>query len=154
MKFFCVFFVLFSVAFGLKVAEIDFEDYEELFETPVKYNLTEIFHFDETKGQIGKKVDDQKVIEDLPNFYDNDLESIEESTQSQKSTTIGPKIEESVKVENNTQKNILTKNDDRFTITLKVDKKSMSPTTIEVKVPTSKGMREKIMSIPDKGMLT
>ena len=125
-----------------------------MFETPVKYNLTEIFHFDETKGQIGKKVDDQKVIEDLPNFYDNDLESIEESTQSPKSTTIGPKIEESVKVENNTQKNILTKNDDRFTITLKVDKKSMSPTTIEVKVPTSKGMREKIMSIPDKGMLT
>lgn len=117
----------------------DFDDYSEEIETPVKYNLTEIFSNTPEKDQkVETTIGKEKIQKDIQDFYDDE-----------KTTVLNSKYK--VSSEKSEKKVNLTKSDDRLTITLKVDKDTMGPTTIEVKVPTKKGDKTKKFNIPYEG---
>ena len=198
MKLFCLFLTLFCVIHCFEVPDIDLDEYfdENGFELPVKLNVTEIFNSPIEKTKTETKVDQGKIENDLPNFYDDDddedvlyettlqtpeIESTTQTPQIQlttqtpkiQSTTQPPKIHQTTQppnIKTTLKQNIsstskpdekdeqikqksngrITK-DDKMTITLKVDKDSMTPTTIEVRVPTVNGERKNIMQIPNGG---
>ena len=189
MKLFCLFLTLFCVIHCFEVPDIDLDEYfdENGFELPVKLNVNEIFNSPNEKTKPETNVDQEKIKNDLPDFYDDDddedvLYETTLQTPEIKSTTQTPQIQpttQTPKIQPTTQPpNIQTtlkqnisstskldekdeqmkqksngksKKDDKMTITLKVDKDSMTPTTIEVRVPTVNGERKNIMQIPNGG---
>ena len=194
MKLFCIFLTFFCVIHCFEVPDIDLDEYfdENGFELPVKLNVNEIFNSPIEKTKPETNVDQEKIKNDLPDFYDDDDDEIEKDkdvlhettlqTPEIESTTQTPQIQpttQTPKIQPTTQPpNIQTtlkqnisstskpdekdeqikqksngksKKDDKMTITLKVDKDSMTPTTIEVRVPTVNGERKNIMQIPNGG---
>lgn len=180
MKFLFVFCTFFGVLNCFQVPDINLEDYfdEDGFELPIKLNVTEIFNELKETKTIETKVDKERIENDYPNFYDELESSTHETTtskpKSSKNETDTPKPDDNfskekmmiettlkpeVKVTKNETKMIETtpkpvvkfEKDDKMTITLKVDKESMTPTTIEVRVPTINGERKKSMTIPNGG---